>query len=162
MSKTNLRTLFRAASTLVAFTSLTASAMAADECARPNEAIALQTAAVQQQLMVAALVCRESGLYNSFVIGYQDELQRSDAVLQHYFESRSGGIAAYHAYKTRLANAASLESIHDDNYCGDAGMVFHAALASRGAPLSEALGLDGNVPEACREETRMASRAGGR
>ncbi len=127
---------------------------AAGACHRSASTTAMQTAAVQQQLMVAALSCHQSRLYNEFVVSRRAELQRSDAALRRYFEDRRGGMSAYHAYKTKLANAASLDSIHDINgYCADARAVFRAASADSGT-LGEVLGLaqdDGSC-------TRMAER----
>ena len=59
---------------------------AADVCARAQDITALQAAAVQQELMVAAFVCNDSGLYNSFVIAYQKDLQNSDQTLLDFFQ----------------------------------------------------------------------------
>jgi hypothetical protein len=42
---------------------------AADVCARAPDLVALQVAALQQQLMVAALTCNDVSLYNSFAHG---------------------------------------------------------------------------------------------
>ena len=68
--------------------------------------MALKTAAVQQQLMVAAFMCHDADVYNRFVQTYQGDLQRSDAVLKSYFVHRDGGRgeADYDTYKTRAAN----------------------------------------------------------
>ena len=44
------------------------------ELREAQEAMALQAAAVQQQLMVAALSCDAIPLYNHFVTAYQTEL----------------------------------------------------------------------------------------
>jgi hypothetical protein len=142
--------------------SLTANAWGSGRCAQPEEAMALNTAAIQQQLMVAALSCHQTRLYNRFVSSYRGELQRSDAVLLHYFAARHGGKAAYHSYKTKLANAASLESLHDRHFCVEAHAVFHAALAQRGATLREALALDASGPDACRDGATMTERSAAR
>lgn len=99
-------------------------------CARPEEAVALKAAALQQQLMVAALTCSQIALYNHFVISYRTELQQSDSALQSFFlrQNSHTGMADYHAYKTRLANQASLSSLHNDNYCQDTREAFGDAL----------------------------------
>src|SRR5580765_3608171 len=88
-------------------------AAAASGCARPEDMSALKAAAIQQKLMVAALSCDAVKLYNDFVKSYQKELLASDKALQTFFRrlSGAGGTEQYHAYKTRLANASSMQSI---------------------------------------------------
>lgn len=112
----------------------TAAAIAAPRCATSSEVTAIQAAAIQQQLMVAALTCNQVDHFNAFQISYAKELRRSDAALEHMFRRLYGGgrgEAEYHAFKTRLANDSSMRSIHDNaGYCRDAGLVFEAALIS--------------------------------
>lgn len=152
---TTLRRLLGGCTAAVTLLGLTATA-SAGACRQPRAAVAMQTAAVQQQLMVAALSCHQSRLYNAFVIGHRDELRRSDAELRRYFEHRHGGMPAYHAYKTRLANSASLDSLHDiDGYCADAREVFQAA-RTPGRSLGEVLGLSPDNDDC----TRIAERGG--
>jgi hypothetical protein len=100
-------------------------------CARPLEAAALHTAAVQQQLMVAALSCNAIPLYNQFVTMYQKDLFAADKSLQAYFKrlDAAKGTSNYHAYKTKLANSSSRTSIaHMTNYCDKAAEMFKVAL----------------------------------
>lgn len=108
------------------------SAAAAPRCASSDEVTAIQAAAIQQQLMVAALTCNQVDRFNAFQVAYGQELRRSDAALEHMFRRLFGGgrgDAQYHAFKTRLANDSSIRSIHDNpSYCHDAGIVFEAAL----------------------------------
>lgn len=159
MSMPRLRALFGPATAMALLLSLTANAWGRAACAKRDEAIALETAAMQQKLMVAALSCRQAGLYNRFVLHYRDELRHSDAVLRHYFGVR-GGMRGYHAYKTRLANSASLQSLHNiKHYCATAQAVFQTALDNPAGTLSETLDLDGNIPLACRNEPKMAERS---
>lgn len=114
-----------------------AQALAGSYCPRPRETIALRTAAIQQQLMVGALVCQQTHAYNRFVISYRSELQRSDAELRHYFTRTHGGMSAYHAYKTRLANTASLRSTRNgERYCAETRMMFDTALEYGREPLA--------------------------
>ena len=104
-------------------------------CASPNEAAALKTAVLQQELMVAALQCHESSAYNRFVTGYQPELQSSDASLKAFFVRRGGehGEAGYDAFKTKAANLSALEEARDARaFCADAHTLFQAALAYHG------------------------------
>jgi hypothetical protein len=106
---------------------------AAAGCARTNDLSAVKTAAVQQRLMVAALSCDAIVLYNKFVTSYQKELQASDRTLESFFRRLNGrtGTEDYHAFKTRLANASSMQSIGNiTTYCASAKEVFAAALDS--------------------------------
>src|SRR6266852_5478333 len=101
-------------------------------CARPEDMTAIKAAAVQQRLMVAALSCNAIQLYNKFVTSYQKELQNSDQALQNFFRRLNGktGTADYHAFKTRLANTSSLQSIGDITaYCASTKEVFDTALS---------------------------------
>jgi hypothetical protein len=113
---------------------MSANAMAAGApCTRPQELEAIKTAAVQQELMVAALSCNATPRYNQFVTTFQGALQASDRALQAFFRrvAGRGGTAAYHAFKTRMANAASRRSIaHITNFCDGAENMFVAALDS--------------------------------
>lgn len=100
-------------------------------CARPEEMSAVKAAAVQQRLMVAALSCDAIQLYNKFVISYQKDLQASDRALERFFRRLNGrtGTEDFHAFKTHLANASSMQSIGDiTGYCASAKEVFAAAL----------------------------------
>jgi hypothetical protein len=102
-------------------------------CARPDDMTAIKAAAVQQKLMVAALSCNAIQLYNKFVTAYQRELQNSDRALQNFFRRLNGktGTEDYHAFKTRLANTSSLQSIGDINaYCASTKETFDTALNS--------------------------------
>ena len=90
--------------------SLTAgTAWGADVCARAPDLVALQIAALQQQLMVAALTCDDVPLYNSFVTAYQKDLVASDEALQAFFDrfGSEEGTPAYHSFKTKMANLYS-------------------------------------------------------
>jgi hypothetical protein len=109
-----------------------AMAMPPNKCAKPVEVSAIQAAAIQQELMVAALTCNEITNFNAFQTGYSSELRASDATLERMFKRLfpgSRGEAEYHAFKTRLANNSSMRSIKDNpNYCHEASQVFAAAL----------------------------------
>ncbi|HEY2071097.1 MAG TPA: hypothetical protein VGG48_16185 [Rhizomicrobium sp.] len=108
-------------------------AKAAPKCATADEVSAIQAAAIQQQLMVAALTCDQITNFNQFQVGFGPELRASDARLERMFKRMFGagtGEAQYHAFKTRLANDSSINSIHDNTtYCHTASTVFEAALA---------------------------------
>jgi hypothetical protein len=115
---------------------LAGSAFAAPQtkCAKPEEVTAIQTAAIQQELMVAALTCNQITNFNAFQTGFSRELQASDATLHKMFKRIFGnrpGEDQFHAFKTRMANDSSIRSIHDNpGYCHEADTVFAAALAA--------------------------------
>jgi hypothetical protein len=131
--------LFVAAMSGIAFSVLFNPAMGLESCVSRSDAMALKTAAVQQQLMVAAFMCHDTGAYNSFVRTYQTDLQDSDASLKTYFVHRLGrrGEAAYDTYKTKVANISALSQARNDRaFCGEADRLFaesrksHASLSS--------------------------------
>jgi hypothetical protein len=124
-----MRTIMRTAGSVLALVAMAGQSWAAGSCAKPGEALALKTAAMQQELMVAALYCNDVGLYNRFVVSYQHELQDEDATLLAYFQRGHGGSSAYHAYKTALANDFSLSGLHGmQAYCSAANVAFDTAL----------------------------------
>jgi hypothetical protein len=107
-------------------------AIAQSRCAKPEEVSAIQTAAIQQELMVAALTCNEVARFNAFQTGFGPELRASDARLARMFSRLYGprrGEAEYHTFKTKLANESSIRSIHDNpSYCQEAGAMLASAL----------------------------------
>ena len=124
----------------LALSSFIGNAWAEDVCARAQDLTALQVAAVQQELMVAAFTCNDFGLYNTFVITYQKDLQDSDQALQAFFLrlNAATGAAEYHTFKTRLANSYSLRSSGNMRaYCGIAQRAFRAALNEGKKSLAE-------------------------
>jgi hypothetical protein len=124
------RTVSRVASLLAGLSLMANGAWAGSTCAAPQDVTALKTADLQQFLMVAALTCNKVPAYNGFVTSHQGELQKSDKVLLSYFMGRNAqtGDADYNAYKTALANAASLKSLHDPAFCQGAEAAYAAAL----------------------------------
>jgi len=111
--------------------SVIANAWAADFCASAPDLTALQVAAVQQELMVAAFMCGDSdtALYNRFVLTYRKDLQESDFALQAFFARMSQADGNYDTYKTKLANVYSSRSASNRGaYCRIARVAFHAAL----------------------------------
>ena len=136
-----MRKLARTGAAALMLTAMAGNAMAAAQagCARPEDMSAVKAAAIQQRLMVAALSCDAAKLYNNFVSTYQKDLQASDRALQNFFRRLNGksGTEDYHAFKTRLANASSMQSIGDiSGYCASAKQMFDAALNSGKSPLA--------------------------
>jgi len=130
--------MMKTASAAIALLALANPALAAG-CATPNEAAALKTAVIQQELMVAALQCRETNAYNRFVTTYRGELQTSDATLKTFFLRRGGehGEAGYDTFKTKAANLSALEQARNSSgFCADAHALFAAAFANGGSLMS--------------------------
>lgn len=117
---------------------LTTPASAQPVCARLADAMALRTAALQQEMMVGALLCKASGAYNDFVLTHRAALQASDHTLMAFFVTANprGGFDAYNLYKTELANNASLRALHDTQFCARVAANFEAA---SGRPLAQVL-----------------------
>ena len=102
---------------------------AAPVCDRPTDAAALKTAALQQEMMVGALICKASGAYNEFVLSHRAALQASDRQLMAFFIAQNprGGFDDYNLYKTELANNASLRALRDMMFCARVAANFEAA-----------------------------------
>jgi hypothetical protein len=120
-----------------------ASARRSSSCADPSEVSALQTAAIQQELMDAALGCGEQAMhkFNAFQTSYGPELRRSDKTLLTLFKRVYGpvrGDAAYNLVKTNMASKAEIRRVHQINdFCASADLVFAAALAANKPSLAE-------------------------
>lgn len=163
------KAILRAGAAGIAMVSMLQSAFA-DACIRHEEMTALQVAAVQQELMVAALSCNAISLYNRFVMSYQRDLRTSDEALKAFFlhMNPKDGLADYHAFKTRLANRSSLRSAGDsESYCANAYDAFDAALGSdpqsledfvAGQPVPEDLGYSDCAPRMLAREDRTERR----
>jgi hypothetical protein len=121
-----MKTTYSLGAAVLAANCLIASAGSAD-CVNRDDMSVLRTAAMQQELMVAALTCHDVGRYNRFVVSHQGELIDSDDRLKAFF-IRRGGEARYHTFKTELANDASLRSIREtESFCADARARFELA-----------------------------------
>jgi len=113
----------------VALALVASQALAVASCEQPEEAVAIHTAALQQELMVAAFMCRDVAAYNNFVLSHQAALQDTDRALMAFFQRTDPGRAfdAYNLFKTDLANASSLRSVQDRGFCRRANANFRAA-----------------------------------
>src|SRR5271156_47085 len=87
-----MRRWMRAGVVAVAAISVGGNAFAAPaKCAKANEVTAIQAAAIQQELMVAALTCNEVEHFNAFQVNFSNELRSSDATLEKMFRRLFGG-----------------------------------------------------------------------
>src|SRR5215467_11659658 len=94
-----------------------AGARGRSNCADVGEVSALQTAAVQQELMDAALGCGPTAVqkFNAFQTSYGPELRRSDRTLLTMFKRVYGptrGDAQYNLFKTNMASKAEIRRVH--------------------------------------------------
>lgn len=105
------------------------SALAAPVCERAEDSAALRTAALQQEMMVAAFMCHDVAAYNDFVLSHRAALQDSDRNLMAFFQRANpqSGFDAYNLYKTELANTSSLRSLRDRYFCYRVKADFQAA-----------------------------------
>jgi len=107
------------------------------KCANAEEVSALQTAAVQQELMDAALGCGAQSVqkFNAFQTSYSSELRKSDKTLLTMFKRVYGpsrGDAAYNLFKTNMASKAEIRRVHGlGDFCTSADLVFAAALTAQ-------------------------------
>ncbi len=147
---------------LAAAAMLGGAALARSSCAKPDEISAIQTAAIQQELMVAALTCNEVTRFNAFQTGFGPELRASDATLARMFRRLYGlrrGEAEYHSFKTKLANQSSIRSIHNNpSYCQEAGAMLASALVANKPALTAFVGatsvtIENKPAEACSDQT---------
>jgi len=155
--------MLRTASAAIALLALANSALAAG-CATPDEAAALRTAVIQQELMVAALQCHETKAYNRFVMSYRGELQSSDATLKSFFVRRGGehGEAGYDTFKTKAANLSALEQARNAGaFCADAHALFASAFAHHGSLMSfvESHAGSTDIGGICAESRPMLARS---
>ena len=114
--------------------------VAAPDCDSPQEILAVNVAAVQQEMMVAAFMCSDIYAYNRFVLAHQAELQQADAALMDFFvrDNAGTGFDNYNLFKTELANASSLRSVSDSQFCRRVNANFAVALG-RSEPLAQLL-----------------------
>ena len=109
-----------ALSSLLAAT-LLSNPLAAAECLRSTDHVAMDVIALKTQLMVTALTCQADERYNAFIRKYQPDLQREDRSLNGYF-SRAYGRSAQKQrddYVTQLANSQSQTGLKQGSaFCG--------------------------------------------
>jgi hypothetical protein len=116
-----------------AFFLLCGNVRAAPYCARPQDAMAVRVAALQQEMMVAAYMCHDVAAYNRFVIAHRSELQESDKALMDFFLQQNAptGVGDYNLFKTELANVSSFRSVSDPLFCWRIDANFKVALGRK-------------------------------
>ncbi len=142
-----------------------AGAALAVECRDAEDAQAAHLRWLQTRLMVAALSCQGSGIYNEFVGKFKGELDWSVKRMDQMFARDHGRLAAaqYNQFNTGLANAASSErTTLDRNYCTASEIVYLEALAK---PPQQLLAYavvrparPGVLPTSCTSESMLAQK----
>jgi hypothetical protein len=106
-------------------------------CARPDEKVALQVAALKSRLMVTALGCDKEDSYNAFVIANRPTLLAQEKTLAGYFARNFGrrGQVEHDEYITNLANAQSRRRIIDSyHFCRDGEQLYKEVQALKAHP----------------------------
>ncbi len=83
-------------------------------CAQASEYQAVQSRVLQTELMVGALACKQSGIYNEFIKKHDVALRAHGKAFRDYFERNYGkasGEAVMNQFVTKLANEASQGSL---------------------------------------------------
>lgn len=138
MSQENMGNAWKASACVLAILAVSAGgAFAARrpalKCAQPEEAAAIQTTAVDQQLVDAALTCGDATRvgFNAYRTAFGPELRLTDRALLRMFTRLYGatkGDAAYNLFKTNMASKAELKRIQDAaGFCHSADLVLAAA-----------------------------------
>jgi hypothetical protein len=121
---------------------LTADPAWAGPCTGPIEQTALNTRALQTELMVAALSCGNRIHYNAFVRKYQGDLVKHGRSLQSFFQRKHGaaGQKNLNTFITRLANEASQRSsITHAAFCANSSSPFDRLLSATPVKLEKLL-----------------------
>ena len=104
------------------------------QCARSNEKMALDSRALQSQLMVAALSCNQQDLYNEYILKFRSLLERQGQDMTSYFKRvySSNANAEMNRFITNLANASSRQSLRVDDsvFCLTSASMFETILSN--------------------------------
>ncbi|MEK7244392.1 MAG: hypothetical protein AAB223_00025, partial [Pseudomonadota bacterium] len=107
----------------------------ASVCVRPGDEAALNSKALQSELMVSALACEESARYNAWARKFESELVANGALLKRVFRQAYGAAADARLgqFVTALANdAAHRSAVEKAGFCTTAAGVFDRVLPMNG------------------------------
>lgn len=107
----------------------------ASVCMRPGDEAALNSKALQSELMVSALACEETERYNAWVRRFEFELVANGAVLKRMFRQAYGAAADARLgrFVTALANdAARRSAVEKAGFCLATARVFDRVLLMNG------------------------------
>jgi hypothetical protein len=105
-------------------------------CLRPGEEPALNSKALQSELMVSALACEEAARYNAWVRRFEAEIAANGAVLKQIFRQAYGKAAETRLgqFVTALANEAATRSAAEKGlFCISVARVLDRLLVMSGA-----------------------------
>ncbi|WP_424134171.1 hypothetical protein [Roseomonas chloroacetimidivorans] len=112
---------------------LAATPTMAQTCIQPADKAAFDARALQSQLMVAALLCKQDDRYNAFVRQYQGELAGAWRGLSSYYRRANGAVGqrTLDNYVTELANVQQMDSGRQgSHFCTNVAPLFDAAMAA--------------------------------
>ena len=107
----------------------------ASVCLRPGEEAALNSKALQSDLMVSALACSETARYNAWARKFESELVANGAMLKGIFRQAYGtaGDTRLGQFVTALANdAAGRSAVEKAAFCAVTARVFDRVLPMNG------------------------------
>jgi len=105
----------------------------AQSCLRPADKAAFDVRALQSQLMVAALLCKQDEQYNSFVRTHQSSLSQAWEGMSSYYRRANGavGVRSRDNFVTELANVQQMDSGRQGSqFCQNVAPLFTAAMAA--------------------------------
>ncbi len=114
----------------------TSSAVHAAACVRPGDELALNSKALQSELMVSALACEETARYNAWVRRFETEIAANGTVLKRIFRQAYGSAAETRLgqFVTALANeAATRSAVEKVQFCVSSARVHDRVLTMTGA-----------------------------
>jgi hypothetical protein len=125
----------------------------AQSCMQPAERTAFEVRAMQSQLQVTALLCRDHGFpqfdsaYRAFVEKFQRDLSAPAREIQgHFRRAHRSNPRALDAYITELANAQQQDATRaGSHFCPLAAPLFSAAMAQSSASGLAELAVERNV-----------------
>ena len=112
-----------------------ASSALASVCVRPGDEAALNSKAMQSELMVSALACEETARYNAWVRKFETELVANGTVLKRIFRQAYGAASDTRLgqFVTALANdAAQRSAVEKAGFCVATARVFDRVLPMNG------------------------------
>ncbi|WP_338663270.1 hypothetical protein VQH23_24445 [Pararoseomonas sp. SCSIO 73927] len=105
----------------------------AQTCMRPADKAAFDVRALQSQLMVAALICKQDEQYNTFVRSYQGQLSSAWDGMSTYYRRANGntGVRVRDNFVTELANVQQMDGSRQGTaFCANVASLFSAAMAA--------------------------------
>jgi len=101
-------------------------------CAHSNEENAINTKALQSELMVAALSCNMQNQYNSFIQRFRSQISSHEELVKSYFSRiyKKNSDSRLNNFITHLANESSKRSliVSSQQFCKQSSYLFNTLL----------------------------------